>query len=153
MRHDLLIVLAFIPLLGACGGSGGKVASASAAKPVPAPRKPYLGAVRPPVPAKPPTAQVLAIPGLEGVIGASASDLLRQFGPSRLDVQEGDARKLQFSAAPCVLDVYLYPATSGGEPRATYVEARRASDGKEVDRAQCVMALRPAAAPAGVTRN
>jgi hypothetical protein len=38
--------------------------------------------------------------------------------------------------------VFLYPLQEGGEPVATHVEARRASDGQEVDRAACVAALR-----------
>jgi hypothetical protein len=56
-------------------------------------------------------------------------------------VWEGDARKLQFSGSPCILDVYLYPGAQGREPQATYVDARR-SDGRDVDRAACVQALR-----------
>ena len=82
------------------------------------------------------------IPGLEGVIGADARSLAQQFGKPRLDVIEGDARKLQFSGRPCVLDVYLYPPKQGADPRATYVDARRESDGQDVDRAACVAALR-----------
>jgi hypothetical protein len=85
---------------------------------------------------------VIAGPGLEGVVGARAQDLIDQFGPARIDVWEGDARKLQFTGQPCVLDIYLYPAAPGREPEATYVEARRASDGQDVDRAACVSALR-----------
>ena len=61
---------------------------------------------------------------------------------ARLDVVEGDARKLQFSGEPCVLDIYLYPMRKGGEPAATYVDARRSSDGLDVDRASCIAALR-----------
>jgi hypothetical protein len=87
-------------------------------------------------------ARVQQLPGLEGVIGATANDLTRQFGNPRLDVIEGDVRKLQFSGAPCVLDVYLYPLPSAREPRATYVDARRSSDGRDVDRAACVKSLR-----------
>ena len=82
------------------------------------------------------------MPGLEGVIGANAGDLTRQFGQPRLDVWEGDARKLQFTGSACVLDIYLYPSAQGRDPQATYVEARRASDGRDVDRAACVSALR-----------
>lgn len=82
------------------------------------------------------------MPGLEGVIGATATSLARQFGPPRLDVWEGSARKLQFTGNACILDIYLYPAARGAEPQATYVEARRASDGADVDRAACVSALR-----------
>ena len=51
-------------------------------------------------------------------------------------------RKLQFSGQACVLDVFLYPLRPGAEPVATYVDARRPSDGVEVDRAACVAALR-----------
>ncbi|WP_370190188.1 hypothetical protein [Qipengyuania sp.] len=82
------------------------------------------------------------IPGLESVIGRNETALANLFGPPRLTVKEGDARKLQFTGEACVLDVYLYPLTPGGEPSATYVDARRASDGLDVDRAACVKALR-----------
>ncbi len=84
----------------------------------------------------------MSLPGLEGVIGADETALERQFGQPRLDVWEGDARKLQFSGEPCVLDVYLYPPRPGAKPTATYVDARRASDGLDVDRAACVRALK-----------
>jgi len=132
--------LLLVPLLAACGGAGGEVRSTS---PVPKQaRKPYLGSVRPPSSNAPPAARVLSLPGLERVIGGTAKELVRQFGPARLDVAEGDARKLQFSGAACVLDVYLYPAARGAEPTATYVDARRPSDGQDVDRVQCVSALR-----------
>lgn len=135
MRRDSLLILALVPLLAACGGAsgGGKVASASA-KPAPPP-------IRAPLRAPPPRAQVQMVPGLEGVIGVGASELSRQFGTARLDVWEGDARKLQFTGVPCVLDVYLYPPAQGRDPIATYVEARR-TDGREVDKVACVSALR-----------
>ncbi len=86
-----------------------------------------------------PRSQVL--PGLEGVIGASAAELTKKFGPPRLDVGEGDARKLQFTGTACILDIYLYPPAAGKPPLASYVAARR-SDGRDVDRVACVMALR-----------
>jgi len=38
--------------------------------------------------------------------------------------------------------VYLYPTTASREPLASYVDARRASDGQDVDRAACVAALK-----------
>ena len=110
--------------------------------------------IRPPTSSVPPTRsvtppvtgfrppQIQRAPGLEGVIEQDASSLVRRFGQPRLDVREGDARKLQFTGGPCVLDVFLYPLRPGGEPVATYLEARRASDGEEVDRAACVEALR-----------
>lgn len=108
------------------------------------------GAHRPPPmhPVPPPTRQgfipptIMNAPGLEDVIGRDASALRRVFGTPRLSVQEGDALKLQFAGPQCVLDIYLYPLRPGGEPSATDVEARRASDGRNVDRAACVAALR-----------
>lgn len=85
---------------------------------------------------------VMRAAGLEGVIGQGAGTLTRLFGPPRLTVPEGDAVKLQWTGQPCVLDVYLYPLQPGAEPTATHVDARRASDAAEVDRAACVAALR-----------
>jgi hypothetical protein len=84
---------------------------------------------------------VQRLPGLEAVIEQNAAALLRQFGNPRLDVREGDMRKLQFTGEACVLDVFLYPLRQGSEPIATYVEARRSSDGQDVDKAACVQAL------------
>jgi hypothetical protein len=124
-------------LLAGCGGQQTRVIST--------PRQAHRPAHPPqPVRAPPrPEAQVLRLPGLEGVIGSDARALTAEFGSPQLDVREGDARKLQFSGEPCVLDVYLYPPDKGGgEPRATYVDARRASDGQDVDRAACVAALK-----------
>lgn len=80
--------------------------------------------------------------GLEGVIGQGAAALSRLFGPPRLTVPEGDAVKLQWTGQRCVLDIYLYPLRPGAEPTATHVDARRASDAADVDRAACVAALR-----------
>ncbi len=140
MFPKALLALLLIPLLAACGGgavSATKVQSAAAKPALTAPRRP----VRAPVNRPPPSAQVLALPGLEGVIGATSADLIRQFGTARLDVWEGDARKLQFSGVPCVLDIYLYPTAKDREPQATYLDARR-SDGRDVDRAACVAALK-----------
>lgn len=139
MRRIHLIAALLVMPLAACGGATTPVRSASA--PIPPTRVKGMPAtlpVRTPLP-KP---TVLAAPGLEGVIGATGADLTRLFGAPRLDVLEGDARKLQYSGNACVLDVYLYPPSAGREPQATYVDARRTSDGKDVDRAACVAALR-----------
>jgi hypothetical protein len=57
-------------------------------------------------------------------------------------VTEGDLRKLQFAATPCVLDVFFYPLRPGGDPQSTWLEARRASDGEAVDLLACMQALR-----------
>jgi hypothetical protein len=143
IRPQTLLVLAGAALLSACEGStGGEPVRSVATKPV-APRVAVRSPVRqaaPPLTPPPPRVQVL--PGLEGVIGSSTAELTRQFGTPRLDVWEGDARKLQFTGAACVLDIYLYPKAPGGEPQATYVESRRQSDGRDVNRAACVAALR-----------
>lgn len=85
--------------------------------------------------------QVMRMPGLEGVIGRSGPQLEQQFGKARLNVEEGDVTKLQFTGDACVLDIYLYPMNPGTPPVATHVEARRASDGRDVDRAACVRSL------------
>ncbi|KHL24708.1 hypothetical protein PK98_12265 [Croceibacterium mercuriale] len=110
-------------------------------------RPPVQTQVPPPTrPAPPPQTgflapQVQRLAGLERVIERDGATLVRQFGQPRLDVREGDMRKLQFSSSACVLDVFLYPLRQGAEPVATWVDARRASDGQEVDRAACVAAL------------
>ncbi|RPF71438.1 hypothetical protein [Aurantiacibacter spongiae] len=85
--------------------------------------------------------QINDVPGLSAIVRQNAATLRRRFGPPRLTVTEGDMRKLQFSGQACVLDVYLYPLSQGAEPVATWVEARRASDGAAVDRAACAQAL------------
>ncbi len=134
MQFRLLAAAALSLLLAACGGAGQPVASVSTQ-----PVKSRVALVRPAVP---PTARIQVLPGLDGVIGASGADLTRRFGAPRLDVIEGDVRKLQFTGTPCVLDVFLYPPAPGREPLATYVDARRQSDGRDVDRAACVAGLR-----------
>jgi hypothetical protein len=112
----------------------------------PAPQPRVQQPVPPTRPAPPPMAgprapQIQRLPGLEQVIEHDTASLVRRFGNPRLDVREDDMRKLQFADEACVLDVYLYPLREGTEPVATHVEARRASDGREVDRASCVRAL------------
>lgn len=133
MNSKALCALALVPLLAACASTG---AAPATTVPTARPR------VTPPSRTPPPPPKVQVAPGLEGVIGVTRDDLIRQFGPPRLDVWEGDARKLQFAGKPCVLDIYLYPSAPGREPQSTYVDARRASDGQDVDRAACVAALR-----------
>ena len=122
-------------LLSGCG-NGEKVARAGGQASVATRTLPVLHAT------PPPPVHVQQLPGVEGVIGADAAALIRLFGRPRLDAREGDARKLQFAGTPCVLDVYLYPLAPGSVPQATYVEARRATDGRDVDRIACVAALR-----------
>lgn len=123
--------------LSGCVSSGSVVGT-----PAPTKRGTGVPVVRAPARVTPRDASVQMMPGLEGVIGTNQAQLTRTFGPPRLDVWEGDARKLQFTGTACVLDVFLYPSTASKEPHATYVEARRSSDGRDVDRAACVAALR-----------
>lgn len=87
----------------------------------------------------PVTPPVVTSSGLERVLGANARTLTGLFGEPSLDVQEAQARKLQFAGPICVLDTYLY-SKAGREPVVTYVDARQ-PDGRDIDRASCVAAL------------
>ena len=78
--------------------------------------------------------------GLERVQGQTAATLSQLFGQPDAEVREGPARKLQFQSGICVLDAYLYPPSTGAEPRVTYLDARE-PDGSAIDRASCVAAL------------
>jgi len=145
IRPDPRLALALGALLLAPACTTTAIPTPRQQAPAPPPRTDVP--VPPTRPAPPPVTdarapQVQRLPGLEEVIEHDAASLARRFGEPRLDVREGDARKLQFAGEPCVLDVFLYPLRQGAEPVATYVEARRASDGQEVDRAACVAALR-----------
>lgn len=82
--------------------------------------------------------EVMGGQGLEGVIGQNAGALTRRFGTPRIDLAEGDARKLQFAGASCVLDIFLYPVTAGQEPTAAHVEARLRQGGAAADRGACI---------------
>lgn len=132
----MLVSAAMALALSACASPGSVPAGGAHA--APAPRQP----VRQPTASAPRDPKIHMMPGLENVIGATENQLVRQFGAARLNVWEGDARKLQFTGQSCVLDIYLYPTSRSREPIATYVDARRASDGKDVDRASCVNALK-----------
>lgn len=105
-------------------------------------RPPPQQSVRPTISGDYMQPQILRMAGLEDVIERDRATLIGLFGQPRLDVVEGDMRKLQFSGNACVLDVFLYPLSPGAEPVATYIDARRYSDGLDVDRASCVAALR-----------
>lgn len=132
-------------LLGACVSTASEIPPVQGASaPTARPSTGRVPATIPPPPPPPSFANpsVMQLPGLDGVIGDTARQLTRQFGQPRLDVNEGDARKLQFAGSACVLDIYLYPLRPGATPTATHIEARRASDGFEVDRVACAKALR-----------
>ncbi|MDN3646841.1 hypothetical protein QWY75_11575 [Pontixanthobacter aestiaquae] len=149
-RLSQTLFLGIVPFLGACAATAVPPPS-----PGTSPNAPIGRTARVPVPSTPPrqapgpsttpgfqAPRIMDIPGLERVIGSDSAALQRQFGQARLDVREGDAQKLQFSGEACVLDIYLYPLAPGATPTATYVDARRSSDGLDVDRASCVAALK-----------
>ena len=142
--------LCILPLLGACAATAEPPSSAGSTRPAEViANRPITPPPTRPRPTRPTPStggfvppRVMNIAGLESVIGQSSAGLQQQFGVARLDVREGDVRKLQFNGEACVLDVYLYPMSQGAEPTATYVDARRSSDGLDVDRAACVAALK-----------
>jgi hypothetical protein len=74
-------------------------------------------------------------------MGRTAGALVSRFGAPALDVREGTARKLQFSNAVCVLDLYFYPPSGGGEAVVTHIDARL-PDGRSMDRASCLGSFR-----------
>ncbi|MGC1271015.1 MAG: hypothetical protein WA842_10510 [Croceibacterium sp.] len=144
MTFRLSTSLILAALLAGCASSPASQQTQPVRTPPP---RPAPGPVPPTKPTPPPPTsfrapQVLRVPGLEGVLEADGDNLIRQFGQPRLDVTEGDMRKLQFAGEACVLDLYLYPLREGGKPVATYLDTRRSSDGLDVDRRACVEALR-----------
>lgn len=127
------LALILAPLaLGACAGGAGSTPILSgntkpAARPAPATpaaafRKPQMDRER----------------GLEDVLGQRAATLIARYGKPRIDLGEGDARKLQFAGENCVLDIFLYPLDAGEEPVATHVEARQRQGGASTDKARCL---------------
>lgn len=129
MRRPVLIAALLATALAGCSGGGGV-------------RKPTTAA-RPAVPAKPRSTivvvpEVMSARGLSGVIGSPAAALTGRFGQPRIDLAEGDARKLQFAGPTCVLDIYLYPLAAAAEPTATHVEARIRQGGAAIDPGACI---------------
>ena len=140
----IAIIAALGIMLSACASGGAPIVAGAGgptrqAANAPPPQESRPEAAAPSADFRPP--QIMRAPGLEGVIGKTMSQLQSQFGKARLEVWEEDARKLQFTGSECVLDIYLYPVSPGATPTATHVEARRSSDGGNVDRAACVRAL------------
>lgn len=89
--------------------------------------------------------QIMRSGALDGVIGERAASLSRRFGDARIDLAEGDARKLQYVSDRCVLDIYLYPLEANADPVATHVEARNRQGGADTDRAGCIAEVERAA--------
>lgn len=84
-------------------------------------------------------------PGADGILGQSAPFLVSRFGAARIDMAEGDARKLQFASESCVLDIYLYPVGAGNAPVATHVATRLRQGGGETDNDRCIADVESAA--------
>jgi len=76
------------------------------------------------------------------IIGASARDLVAQFGQPRLDIRDPTAHKLQFGNGQCVMDAYLYPPRERREPVVTYAEARQTATGTAMPWQDCARALK-----------
>ena len=125
----LLVLLPLIALAGCAEGRGevARPARAAPAPPIPVPEQVSRSATPAPI-------------GPEAIRGQNARTLIAQFGPPRIDMQEGPGRKLQFAGSTCVLDIYLYPQ-GRSEAVATHVETRL-RDGRPVDTASCVATLR-----------
>jgi hypothetical protein len=68
--------------------------------------------------------------------GMTAGELIEHFGKPRIQVREGEGTKLQFAAANCVIDFYLYPG-QGGAPRVSHIDARNLQGGS-VSAQSCV---------------
>lgn len=81
---------------------------------------------------------VMQARGTDGVIGSEANALTRRFGTPRIDLSEGDARKLQFTGRSCVLDIFLYPLEAGAAPVATHIATRARQGGAAADSAFCI---------------
>ncbi|MHA7820679.1 MAG: hypothetical protein ACX930_13610 [Erythrobacter sp.] len=128
MRRPLTAVTLAL-LISACA-SGNYVRSGAAAAPSSVPAPAPATTFR--------TPQVMQGSGVGEVIGQQAASLTSRFGSPRIDLAEGDARKLQFASATCVLDIYLYPLEAGGTQVATYVEARSRQGGGEAERGSCI---------------
>lgn len=126
--HKGLTITALALLASACAG-GNYVSGGASASPVPS------STFRAP--------QVMQ--GVDGVIGQQAASLTRRFGEPRIDLAEGDARKLQFAGDSCVLDIFLYPLEAGGTQVATHVEARQRRGGGQIDSGACIDAVERAA--------
>jgi hypothetical protein len=133
VRRPFAILALATGLAGCAGGSasGGYVRGAAS----PAPD----GGFRSP--------QVMHGSGVDSVIGRAAAELTGRFGAARIDLAEGDARKLQFISDGCVLDIFLYPLAANSAPVATHVEARQRDGGGATDHGSCIAAVERAARP------
>nr|WP_298931862.1 hypothetical protein [uncultured Erythrobacter sp.] len=123
-----LAIITMAAAVSACSAGSGATYAPSSASARPAP--PRADTFKPP--------SIDRAAGVDGIIGTGAPSLLRRLGNARIDLTEGDSRKLQFAGASCVLDIYLYPLQAGAEPVATHIEARLRQGGAAADKSQCL---------------
>lgn len=130
-----IIAIAGLALLtSACaGGSGSGAATPRVSAPAPSDGTGFRAP------------QVMRGSGIDSVIGEPAVSLSRRFGEARIDLAEGDARKLQYVSERCVLDIFLYPLSANADPVATHVEARERRGGAGTDQAGCIAEVELAA--------
>ena len=131
----LLTAALLAAAVAGCAGGAAPARKPSAAVPRPGFRPAAPAAPRSTIATAP---EVMSPAGLSGVIGAPAAALTNRFGQPRIDLAEGDARKLQFAGANCVLDIYLYPLAAAAEPTATHVAARLRQGGAAADPGECL---------------
>jgi len=75
------------------------------------------------------------------LVGLGIDQLTQRLGQPALQVREGDSVKLQYRGSNCVLDAYLYRATSGqGLQRVSHVDSRD-REGRDVDQRACLAEL------------
>ena len=122
------ISLAFLLVLSACSAGTGNIPAANMSA-----SRPVAGQAAQP--------RVVRGDGIDSIIGQNAAALLSRFGKARIDLTEGDARKLQFASAACVMDIYLYPTSTNAQPVATHIEAREPSAGGPVEPVTCLSEL------------
>ncbi|MFT9099967.1 MAG: hypothetical protein ABF461_03255 [Zymomonas mobilis subsp. pomaceae] len=95
--------------------------------------------VAPPPPKRP----VIVSPAYHGtpkLKGMTARNLFDLLGRPDQDMDEAWARRLQFLAPSCVLDVYLYPPRQGEEMVVRHVDARDLH-GNDFNQDTCIAAL------------
>ncbi len=165
MEKIIFIAIALFTLT-ACGGKSTKPQSASAkpvakptakAKPAAVPATKPVAKTKPslPAPRSAGTRPTLPAPKVPGTIsferrisGGVAGDMLgrtekslrAQYGDPRLDIREGEGRKMQYLTKKCVVDIYLFPPSAGKEAQVVHIDARDDA-GRDLDRDGCVQQL------------
>lgn len=77
-----------------------------------------------------------------GISGLTQDELALRFGAPSFQVREGNALKLQWQNATCVLDAYIYPPASGtGASTVLHSDARRPGSGDAYPVESCITAL------------